>query len=228
MFDPLGMSQIELLKIFGLRSDHYVLDIGCGALAGGKYLIPYLEPGHYFGIEPQQWLIDAGIKYELGRRNLDLKRPVFSNDDEFNLSLFGQQFDFLLAHSIFSHATQVQIQKALHEAAKVMRPSGVFATSYMKGETDYHGDVWLVPGVCEYTPKRMEEFVTESGLRMIATAWPHTGQVWLAVFHPENAAFVAERVKAVNEHAKKVVLRPDPEGPAWYRAMVKRMRADAA
>lgn len=227
-YDPLGQSQIDLLKIFGLRPEHYVLDIGCGSLAGGKHLIPYLEAGHYFAIEPQQWLIDAGIKYELGRKNFRLKRPTFSNDDQFNLSLFGRQFDFLLMHSIFSHATQAQIRKALSETVKVLRPTGVFATSYVKGETDYQGDKWVAPGVCEYTPKRMEELVNESGLKMMATDWPHPGQVWIVVFHPENAAFVAERVKAVNEQAKKVVLRPDPEGPSWYRAIVKRMRAAPA
>jgi hypothetical protein len=60
-----------------------------------------MAPGHYYGIDPNQWLIDEGIRHELGTQIFEVKRPVFSNDTGFNLSVFGRKFDFLMAQSIF-------------------------------------------------------------------------------------------------------------------------------
>ena len=40
-------------------------------------LIPYLNRGKYFGIEPNEWLVEEGIKQELGESLLQIKRPTF-------------------------------------------------------------------------------------------------------------------------------------------------------
>jgi len=204
-----------------------VLDIGCGALAAGKHLIPYLEPRHYFAIEPQQWLIDAGLRYEVSARTAREKQPSFNNNDQFDLSLFGQEFDFLLAHSIFSHTSQAQMRKALGEANKVLRPGGIFAVSYVSGDSNYEGDVWVAPGVTIFTPAKMEELAAEAGLAVAPTKWPHFptpngAQTWLVVFHPQNAARAAELVAAVNQRAATYRIIPDVEGPAWYRERARR------
>jgi hypothetical protein len=84
-FELIGQAQFEHLRHWGLAANHYLLDIGCGSLRGGRFAIRILEPEHYYGVEPNQWLIDEGIKHELGAQLLQLKRPVFSNDAEFNL-----------------------------------------------------------------------------------------------------------------------------------------------
>lgn len=226
-FDPLGTSQFELLKILGLRPDSYVLDVGCGALSAAKHLIPYLEPRHYFAIEPQQWLIDAGLRHEVSARTAREKQPSFNNNDQFDLSLYGQQFDFLLAHSIFSHTSQAQMRKALSETKKVLRPGGIFAVSYVSGDSNYEGDVWVAPGVTIFTPAKMEELAAEAGLAVAPTKWPHfpkpmVAQTWLVVFHPQNAARATELVAAVNQRAATYRIIPDVEGPAWYRERARR------
>jgi len=79
-----------------LAANHYTLDIGCGCLRGGQFASRILEPEHYYGIGPNQWLIDDGIKHQLGAQLSELKRPVFSNDSEFNLGVFRREFDFLI------------------------------------------------------------------------------------------------------------------------------------
>src|SRR3990172_12495843 len=76
-YDLVAASQFNLLTWLGLRESHFLLDIGCGSLRAGRLFIPYLLPGHYFGIEPEQWLIEDGIKNELGPDILRVKRPVF-------------------------------------------------------------------------------------------------------------------------------------------------------
>jgi hypothetical protein len=42
-----------------------VLDLGCGCLRGGYWLIHLLEPGCYCGIEPNQVMLAAGIEHLL-------------------------------------------------------------------------------------------------------------------------------------------------------------------
>src|SRR5688572_18419377 len=92
-YDLVAAMQFNLLTHLGLREFHYLLDVGCGSLRAGRLFIPYLLPGHYYGIEPQAWLIEEGIQNELGRDILQIKQPNFSNDSNFNCLHFSQTFD---------------------------------------------------------------------------------------------------------------------------------------
>lgn len=186
-YDRVSALQFNLLTFLGLREDHYLLDIGCGSLRGGKLFIPYLLPEHYFGIEPEQWAIEEGIAQEIGQHQIDLKRPRFSNDRDFSLGVFGQQFDFILAQSIFSHASQAQIRRCLGEARKVMRPGAIFVANYGIGEEDYTGDEWVYPGGVNYTPERMAALAAEQGLFCQPIHWPHpNGLSWIVLARPED------------------------------------------
>ena len=48
-----------------------LLDIGCGSLSGGRFAIRFLAPGHYFGIEPEAWLIEEATTHELDDSTFD-------------------------------------------------------------------------------------------------------------------------------------------------------------
>ena len=96
--------QVTLLLAAGLRDTHRLVDIGCGSLRAGRMLIPYLRQERYFGVEPNRWLVERGIEYELGRDLIGLKLPAFRFVDDFSLGAFDVSFDFALAHSVFSHA----------------------------------------------------------------------------------------------------------------------------
>jgi hypothetical protein len=112
-YDAFSAMQFSLLTFLGLRQEHFLLDIGCGSLRAGKLFIPCLLPSHYFGIEPGQWLIEEGINSELGKDIISTKAPTFSNNDSFTCTVFGQKCDFILAQSIFTHASQAQIVRCL-------------------------------------------------------------------------------------------------------------------
>lgn len=68
----------NLLTSVGLRQHHRVLDIGCGSLRVGRLLIPYLNQGNYFGVEPNEWLVSDGILNEIGQDQIEIKQPTFS------------------------------------------------------------------------------------------------------------------------------------------------------
>src|SRR5688572_4495446 len=93
-YDIIAASQFNLLTSLGLRDHHKLLDIGCGSLRGGRLFIPYLQPESYYGIEPEQWLVEDGIENEIGHDQIALKSPRFDYNAEFNLRVFGEHFDF--------------------------------------------------------------------------------------------------------------------------------------
>src|SRR5579875_2947316 len=222
-FDPIGRSQFELLKLLGLAPHHYVLDLGCGSLAAGKHLIPYLAPGHYCGIEPNSWLVADGIVYELGKRWINQRHPRFSDNDQFELTVFDQSFDFIVAHSIFSHAAQAQITKSLSQARQALKPEGIFVASYFKGQHNYEGEAWVYPGAVAYTPAKMAEMAGESGLTMKELVWPDLNQTWVAFFNPRAEPTLTKRLVVADRAANDKVIYPDPRGPAWFRDVVRRL-----
>jgi hypothetical protein len=176
-----------LLTFLGLREFHYLLDIGCGSLRGGKLFIPYLLPAHYFGIEPEEWLIEEAINKECGADLTRLKAPTFSNDDNFSCTTFDRKFDFILAHSIFSHASRAQIQRCISQASECMQPTSVFVATFVEGEKDYSGTTWVYPECVTYTMACMTELAEESGLALKPVDWPHPNrQTWILMAFPEN------------------------------------------
>lgn len=192
-YDLMSANQFNLLTLMGLREEHSLLDVGCGSLRGGRLFIPYLLPGRYFGLEPNRWLVEEGVRNELGDDLVRLKQPTFLHEEDFNLSAFGRQFDFLLAQSIFSHAAPRQIARCLDQAKRVMKPGALFLANYQKGASDYGGLDWVYPGCCDYTPAGMERMVQEHGLRCRPVAWFHPNDLaWLVIYHPEAESSVPE------------------------------------
>ena len=179
-YDLISGNQFNLLLTLGLRDTHYLLDIGCGSLAGGRLFIPFLLPGRYYGIEPNQWLIQEGIKNELGESILEIKHPTFSDDSGFNLSAFHQKFDFLLAQSIFSHASQNQIRKCLSEARTVMNEHSLFVFSFVESEEDSNENDWVYPDFVPYSRKLIKHLTKLYGYNCEVFEWPHPClQTWM-------------------------------------------------
>ncbi len=179
-YDLIAAMQFNLLTGHGLRETHNLLDIGCGSLRLGRLAIPYLRPGNYYGIEPNIWLVEEGIEKECGRDLIRLKQASFSDRDDFGLTCFGTQFDYLVAQSIFSHAAARQIEACLEEACRCMHAHSQFFATFMAGETDYDGDQWLYPDCCRYRPEKMRAMASAHGLALTPVDMPHPhGQTWV-------------------------------------------------
>jgi SAM-dependent methyltransferase len=132
LWDELGDLQLSFMIARGLRPEHRLLDIGCGALRAGIRFVNYLHPGGYYGIDINQSLLDAGFEHELP----DHLRPKLPADhlratDRFDCD-FGVPFDFAIAQSLFTHISLNQIRLCLFRLAKVMPPGGAFLASYFE------------------------------------------------------------------------------------------------
>lgn len=119
-----------------------------------------------------------------------MKKPTFIYDNNFSFNSFGEKFDFLLAHSIFSLSTQSQLKQCLSEARKVMHSSSLFAATFVEGEKNYTGDKWSV--WAKYRFDFIEKAVLEQGLACKKLDWPSPDmQKWILIFTPDNKADVA-------------------------------------
>jgi SAM-dependent methyltransferase len=185
-YDLIAGIQFSLLLAAGLRETHRLVDVGCGSLRAGRLLIPYLRPGHYCGLDPNRWLIEEGIRRELGRDMVRIKRPRFDYADDFSLSAFETPFDYAMAHSIFSHAYADFTGKGLKEIAKGLAESGLLLATYIDGDTTTQGSGWLYPGCVTYTWDDMLELISESGLVARRLDWMHPRQAWFAAARPED------------------------------------------
>lgn len=178
LYDVIGAQQFMVLVGVGLRDDHYLLEIGCGSLRAGRFFIPYLKKGHYFGVEPDQGLVSDGILNELGQDAMKVKAPTFDPEPDFRLTKFGRSFDYLLAQSIFTHAPVRQVTRCLMEAMAVLPEGGMFVFTYKPGPSAYAGDEWT-NGVAVYPPEKMKGWVERAGFSFRHIRWPHpNGLTW--------------------------------------------------
>jgi SAM-dependent methyltransferase len=142
LWDEIGALQFEFLKRHGLSAGDHLLDIGCGSLRGGVRFAAFLEPGHYWGIDSNESLIDAGYRIELNRLRLTdrVPRTNLLHDDEFNFDRFGQTFDAAIAQSLFTHLPANRIRLCLYRLGRVMRAGGRLFATYFEIPEDHAVD----------------------------------------------------------------------------------------
>ena len=144
-FERGGREQLAFLLAAGLNPDSKVVDLGCGVLRGGYWLVHFLDPGCYFGIEPHTGRLEIGVKTILEPASLEAKRPRFDTNPHFDTSVFGETFDFFLAYSVWTHASKPQIEAMLNAFLRDSTEDGVFLTSYLPASwrhRDYEEDRW--------------------------------------------------------------------------------------
>ncbi|MCP4599186.1 MAG: class I SAM-dependent methyltransferase [Proteobacteria bacterium] len=165
LFDTVGVQQFVVLLEAGLRETHSVLDVGCGCLRAGRFFIVYLDEGKYCGIEPNHILLDNGIDNELSRGLVEKKRARFKKNDDFNLAVFEQKFDFVLAQSIITHATKAQTETIFESAGKVLKDDGRFFFTYWEGSKINSHAEWY-PGRASYPIDFLKKKAKQNGMEL--------------------------------------------------------------
>jgi SAM-dependent methyltransferase len=128
-WDEYGRWQLDILKRYGLRPAHRLLDVGCAMMRLGSLAIPFLEPGHYYGIDPM------GPSLALGRavlNRLSIDRPYsLLQSGTFEFERFGVLFDFAIAQSVITHLSRTQVAHCFIALKSVMKPGGTFIFTYL-------------------------------------------------------------------------------------------------
>ncbi|HVU21330.1 MAG TPA: class I SAM-dependent methyltransferase [Rhizomicrobium sp.] len=194
-FGVVGRQTFKSLKAAGVRRSSKVLDVGCGALRLGYWLVRFLEPDCYCGIDPNPKYVQVGLKHAIGDKVANAKRPRFDYNMEFDFSVFGIKFDYIVARSIFSHTSPEQVCKVLDSFRDNSSETGVMLVSYRPLKKAELGEkVVDVNKFGEWSWRRygkayLKQLAQERGLFAGNFGKPFNGQVWLRVSKQDlNAA----------------------------------------
>jgi SAM-dependent methyltransferase len=230
-YDLMGGIQFALLLALGLREQHTLCDVGCGSLRAGRLLIPYLQPGNYYGIEPRVDVLEAGIEHEVGADLVARRAPHFDNGEDFGLARFGTRFDYILAQSIFSHTYRDLARIGLRNISDALGPTGLFVGTVFErfpvvlppGPAAMPDDDsgWRYPGAVAYTWREWRELCGEAGLVVRRMRWYHLRQTWFVAGRAGQDA----RIVAARRHAVERLRGPGALGHARRRAVARLRRS---
>jgi SAM-dependent methyltransferase len=158
----IGRLQYHFLVSRGLTPQHTFLDIACGALRLGQYLIPFLDKGKYYGIDGEQSLIDAGIANEINFNIIELKKPNFSVNYDFDFS-FVKSVDYAIAQSLFTHLTIADIGKCFRSLREKIAPRGRFYFSFFEGDSANNAAVSHPQGAWIYSVSELVAVAKPAG-----------------------------------------------------------------
>ena len=185
-YDLIAAMTFNLLTTLGLRQHHSLLDVGCGSLRIGRLLIPYLNRGKYFGVEPNEWLVKEAITRELGETLVDTKRPTFFFTDSPESVARGETaFNFALAQSIFSHCGLDLIKAWLSAISRLLAEDGALVATFLIGEEDSPRTGWIYPECVNYLPATLERAAAEVKLQFEILDWKHPRQTWALFAAPK-------------------------------------------
>ena len=131
LWEVVGKLQFDFLVTQGLRPDHALLDVGCGALRGGMHFVRYLDPDRYVGFDINPERIEAG-RTDLTKEGLSGKNAVLRCVDDFDISDLGRTFDYAIAQSVFTHLPLNPIIRSLVKVRDVLAPTGRFFATFFE------------------------------------------------------------------------------------------------
>jgi len=183
----IGKKQYHYLVSQGLRPDHVFLDIACGSLRLGQYLIPYLAAGNYHGIDGSDRLIRAGLEHELLYDIAEIKAPRFAVNYGFDFA-FVKRFDVALAQSLLTHLNRDDIALLFGNLAPVAHPESRFYFTFFEGSEDNNRHEISHPNLrWEYPFEALVEIAGPAGWRLDYIGdWGHSAAQMMVLARPDT------------------------------------------
>lgn len=165
-WDSIGQLQFDMLRDRGMQPHHHLYDIACGSLRLGVKAIPYLDVGHYHGIEKEQALLRAGVRQELGQHLSEQKRPELVVSSAFEFDEFSAPPDYAIAQSLFTHLTPDLINLCFSQLRPCMKPTSLFYATYFEPREGHANptESHALKVFC-YSKEEMLAFGTRNGFR---------------------------------------------------------------
>lgn len=198
--EPLsGEIQLDIMKKWvNLRPHDELLEVGSGAGHLAYQAAQYLNPGHYYGIEPNQWTMEEFKKFDPNvAKVLEETGAHFDSNDQLDFSVFGDTaFDVIFSHSILSHASVDQLDTYFAGIKKYLKSDGAALASlhYDLENNCEESSEWVYPDITWFKWETLENIAKKYNLVVIARPeikeyymsrreddWHN----WIEVFHSE-------------------------------------------
>jgi SAM-dependent methyltransferase len=230
-FERVGRLGFQVLLAEGLLPGSRVLDVGCGALRLGYWLMRFSDPGCYFGIEPQQDMLRIGLEEIVEPEVVQRAQARFAHNDDFDFSVFDERFDFVFARSIWTHAARPQIAAMLASFARTASPDGAFVASYYPASPAFNlGRRWprLERALTALPLERLSG--TLARLPQVSRAPAHDGGEWVGRSHQsETPGALKHSLRWIAAEAARhdLVARLMPYRVVHHQYWIRVTRADA-
>jgi SAM-dependent methyltransferase len=187
LWEEIGRLQFDFLVQQGLQSSHCLLDIACGSLRAGIHFIPYLERGHYLGIDKEPRLIELAIEHELGRAVYEAKTPEFVVSDRFEFHRFSRVPQFSIAQSLFTHLNEADIRLCLENLRRFVERGHVFFATFFEGVSTGNPATSHSHAGFYYSQDQMLRFGQETGWHATYVGdWRHPRNQMLMKYEAES------------------------------------------
>ncbi len=113
-WDETAGAQMAALRDEGLTPADRLLDIGCGCLRLGHRVVPWLDPGHYWGTDASLALMRRGWETELTDADrARLPQAQLIEDADFAFPGLPADIDMAIAFAVFTHLPADRLRPAL-------------------------------------------------------------------------------------------------------------------
>jgi SAM-dependent methyltransferase len=134
----IGQLQFEYATSHGLKPEMRMLEIGCGNLRAGRLFIEYLDTGNYYGLDISPDILLAA-QDTIAEHDLQARLPHLTMVKDLRLHFLpAAAFDFVHAHSVFSHSPVHVIDECFAHVGRVMAPGGFFDFTFDKTDGAEH------------------------------------------------------------------------------------------
>lgn len=194
MWEVIGKLQLDFLVRRGLRPEHRLLDVGCGALRGGVFFVRYLDPSRYFGLDLNRRLLDAGYDREILPAGLEARLPRRNLIDapDFDVGRFPERFEFALAVSVFTHLPLDLIRVCLEQLPRCMCTGGRFFATFFQAPEDQPTSIAIThpPGLITTHAGRDPYHHRFSDYRHLCSGLPWTAELLGDFGHPRGQRMI--------------------------------------
>lgn len=136
-WDSHGDLQFAFLKKSGLLPSHRLLEVGCGTGRLARKVVPYLERGHYTGVDISNRVLDA--LYDLAvKEGWIVNEPMVVLGD---VPEHGEKVDFVWAFSVFIHLPYDICVDVARRVRRRLALGGQFLFSYVPEEKSWRSGV---------------------------------------------------------------------------------------
>ncbi len=149
-----------LVDTFNLNPSDRVIDLGCGPLCLGSWLIQYLDPGHYTGVDRDATLLGAGEAL-IGHLGLAHKDATLIHATDLSTTNLDGWCDVLWSHSVLIHMDPPTVAQALDFMARHLSPHGVAYFTMNLGPHKILGEWTFGPNYQHPLPEHPNLKITE-------------------------------------------------------------------
>lgn len=147
-----GAAQSSIALSGGAPPDQPFLEIGCGTLHLAQFMVPWLEPGMYHGIDPNVWLREAAFAERPTLAELCIERGAqFSDADDFLWPDASTRFAVIFSHSVLSHASRGQLVDYMLAVGEQLQADGVAIASLNLDRRTTATHYWTYPAGVTFT-----------------------------------------------------------------------------